>query len=467
MAKKGFSLATPLGVVAVRPEELWNGVAAAASDAANRARAELRNVGLSITNVAERAGSDLVAAQRQNAQVIQALAAQAPRLVARAPAKPPTPAAGASGGPRRPTSVKQAAKPTQQLSSPTNAWSENLMAADAFMRGAADVVSFGKADEIAAGIDAAVATVPDLLFQGKGLQSLDQHYRDELERQQERDRYDEMHRPKARMLGQFAGAAGGLTLGGGLASRAALRMFPNSARIVRNAEPVARLGLDMRGVNTVAAAGGATTGAVDQLGRDFAKGQFSDVNAYAASTLAGVAGGIAGRYSGATGAGAAAGGLTPILQSTAAGRPSLEGAGEAAVLGAIAGAATGHAANTLGKYGASVLPPKWKGRLGEGMSLIKSVARDGKTPQLQVPVKVGSRRTIADQVLEDGAALLEAKFGRWAKLSKAQKAALRQFGPKYIIDHYLPKDVGRLLGVGAGVNAGVAAGQGEVRNPAP
>ena len=461
MARKGFSLATPLGVVAVRPEELWNGVAAAASDFADRTQAELRNLGASINRVAARTGGDLVAAQRQNAQAVQALAAQAPRFVSRGTAKPSKTVA-ASGKPPISTFGSQSAMQSQQPT--TNA----LMAVDAFMRGAADTLSIGKADEIAAGLDAAVATVPDVLFRGKGLEEFDQHYQDRLEAQQKRDRYDEVHRPAARSLGQFAAAAAGLTLGGGLASRAALSMLPTGARLARNALPVARLGLDMRGVNTFAAAGGGFTGAVDQLAADLSKGEFSGARAYAASTLAGVAGGVAGRYLGPTGAGTVAGGLTPILRSTSEGKPSLEGAAEAAAFGAVEGAAVGRAASALGKYGASALPPKWKGRLGESMSLVKSVARDGRIPKLQQRINVGPRQnTIADQVLEGGAALLEAKFGRWAKLSKPQKAAMRQFGPKYIIDHYLPKDVGRVLGVGAGVSAGVGPSRNEVQTPPP
>lgn len=463
LAKKVFSLATPLGVVAVRPEELWRGASLVATAAADRAREGFDRVADSVAKVAQREGDGQLQARRQQAQLIQTVAAKAPRTVDRSPSA--RPATGDPGRAQKSGRVDQTTKPAQGPSGWEKAW-EGAMAVDAFVRGAGDVLSFGKADEIEAGLEAAAPSLVDMVFHGKGLETVGQHYNEKLELQQERDRYDELHRPVARRLGQFAGAAGGLIVGGGLATRTTVGMLPNAGRIVRNAQPVARLGLDMRGVNTVAAAGGGFTGAVDQLAADLSKGDFSGAKAYAASTLAGVAGGVAGRYLGPTGAGSVSGGAAPILQSTAEGRPSLEGAAEAAAIGAIEARVMGGVAHALGKYGSSALAPKWKGRLGEGVSLVKSLARDGKMPKLQQRIKVGPRQdTIADQVLEDGAALLEAKFGRWAKLSDPQKAALRQFGPKYLIDHFLPDDVGRVLAIGAGVKAGVGSRRDEERRP--
>ena len=167
---------------------------------------------------------------------------------------------------------------------------------------------------------------------------------------------------------------------------------------------------------------------------------------------AGTIGGVAGRFGGLKSAAAVTGALTPLSQSLAAGEASTVAEQiDRATHGALGGFVAGRAAGGIGTYGSSALSPKWKGHLGEGLSYAKSIARDGRAPKTQVVREFGKRKTIADQELLDG--LLEAKFGRWARLSKGQRAALSILGPKYIIDHYLPRDVGRIAGVGAAVGA--------------
>lgn len=366
---------------------------------------------------------------------------------------------------RRPRTTPPSTSVRQAGSGVREALVEAGMQADAFMRGAADVLTFTKADEIAAGLNAAGATAISKVTPGKGDdQPFSQRYEAELAAQQGRDAFDKTYRPAARTGGQVAGAALGLAasnLGNGAAL---VRMLPKGARIVRNAQSVKRLGLDMRGMTRLSAVGGGAVGGATQLATDISRGELSDIRDYAGSTLTGIAGGVAGRFGGLKAAGAVAGGLTPVMQSLASGEAaSASDVIDRAAHGAFSGAVTGRAAGAVGKYGSSALPSKLKGDLGEGFSYLKSIARDGKPPTTQVPIRVGKHETIADQVLRDGKTLLEAKFGRWARLSRAQRAAWRAYGPDYLIDHYLPEDVGRVLGVGAAAAAGRIAGEPDPR----
>ncbi|WP_312160499.1 hypothetical protein [Phenylobacterium sp.] len=360
-------------------------------------------------------------------------------------------------------SQPEAAKPGRASPVPSRKASiaAPLMQVDAFVRGAGDTLSFGKANEIEAGLEAlletGVRTAVPSLNDGR---SLGERYETRLALQQERDRYDAEHRSSAHTAGQAGGLVAGLAVGAGLGrgGAALIEALPKGARIVRNAAPVKRIGFDKRGVTTLAGVGGAAVGGLDQVIQDIAAGRVSTASDYGASLASGVVGGVVGRMGGPTAAAAVTGALTPTLKS--AGRGELATAAEVrdgALYGAVGGAVTGRGLSALGKYGAAAASPRVKGQLGEGLSYLKSVARDGRLPKTQVRRQFEGRTTIADQVLASGA-LLEAKFGRWAALSRAQRAALRQLGPQYLIDHFLPKDIGRLLGAGAGVASGHAAG---------
>lgn len=339
------------------------------------------------------------------------------------------------------------------------------MQADAFVRGAADVLTFTKADEIAAGLSAAGATALGKMTPDTGDdQPFSQRYRAELAAQQRRDAFDRTHRSILRPSGQIAGAMLGLAASKLGSGATLVRGLPNGASVVRNAQPVRRLGLDMRGVTRLSAAGGGAVGGGAQLATDISRGELSDAADYAGSILTGVAGGLAGRFGGLKAAGAVTGGLNPTMQSLASGEAtSVSDVVEGAAHGTFGGAVVGRAAGAVGKYGSSVLSSKLKGDIGEGFSYLKSLARDGKSPATQISVKVGGRTTIADQVLRGGKTLLEAKFGRWANLSRAQRAARRAYGPDYIIDHYLPEKVGRVFGIGAAAATGRIFGEPEPR----
>lgn len=408
-----------------------------------------RQIGARVGRAALDVARSQVAAPGLERQLMRVVAATAPKLAA-----PQSKTSTKSKAPQ--LSAAPAAVRREGRRAP-----EPLMQVDAFVRGAADILSFGKADEMEAGIEALGETAVRSVVPGwDNGRSLVQRYETQLGLQQQRDQFDAAHRTAARSTGQTAGVVAGLAVGTGLGAggSALVRALPNGARIVRNAEPVRRLGLDMRGVNTLAAGGGGAVGALDQLVADLSHGEFSDPEIYAASTAAGVAGGLAARYGGATVSGGVSGGLTPAFKSVATGdAPSADDIAEGVVLGGVGAGIANRAMGALGKYGSSALPSKVKGDLGEALSYAKSVTRDGRLPKTQIGVDVGGRRTIADQLLGDGS-LLEAKFGRWAKLSQAQRAALRKLRDKYLIDHYQPKDVGRILGFGPAISTGQMAG---------
>lgn len=111
---------------------------------------------------------------------------------------------------------------------------------DAGVRGAADAMTFGLADEIAAGLDAATSgggrsPVTGRLIEPTKTGSLGERYNQALAEQRAVDKFDEQQNGEARLAGQLAGgvagaaglAKGGITLAGraageGLAKRAGL-----------------------------------------------------------------------------------------------------------------------------------------------------------------------------------------------------------------------------------------------------
>ena len=438
------SLLTIIGQAGERVRQAQRDGQAAITAVRNDAAKLGRQVSAEAVRTAVRLAQDPRVPPSLRTPLLVAAAVATPKPGARAPAK---------SAPPRP-STKPVSRPLAQRGTDAReALVEAAMQADAFVRGAADVITFSKADEIAAGLNAAGATA---LSRMTPTTEDDRSFREnlaaELAGEQRRDAFDKTHRSTARSGGQVAGMGLGLAAGNMGSGAAIVRALPNGSRVVRNAQPVQRLGLDMRGVTRLSAVGGATVGGGGQLAADIARGELSGARDYGAAMTAGTIGGVAGRFGGLKSAAAVTGALTPLSQSLAAGEASTVAEQiDRATHGALGGFVAGRAAGGIGTYGSSALSPKWKGHLGEGLSYAKSIARDGRAPKTQVVREFGKRKTIADQELLDG--LLEAKFGRWAKLSAGQKAALRALGAKYIIDHYLPRDVGRIVGVGAAVGA--------------
>lgn len=421
------------------------------ADAAARGGAWMRRVQENVSAGAEHLGENLAASQQAQRGAVRAIV-PLPR-----PAPIPT---RPKAGPAKPAPATRAARLTTPANREPQSIGDHALEAalhvDAAVRGAADVLTASKADEIAAFLDAgvenAVASMSGL-FDPASSDNRPFHVSlaTQLKRQRERDGFDAENRTFARVTGQAGGLVAGVGLGSGFGSVTGLvRMLPNGAKLIRNTQATKRIGLDTRGINTLAATGGAIVGVADQAIEDRLNGSLAD---YLRAGGAGAASGLATRYGGPSAGGAVAGGAEPVLDSLSSGQDaSLTEIGRGATYGAGGAGLTSILPDAVGKYGSAALPSRLKGQLGEGLSYAKTVARDGRLPKTQEKRTFGGLTTIADQVLPDG--LLEAKFGVWAKLSKAQRAAFRALGPKYIIDHYLPKDIGRTLSFPTGIHTG-------------
>jgi hypothetical protein len=124
--------------------------------------------------------------------------------------------------------------------------------------------------------------------------------------------------------------------------------------------------------------------------------------------------------------------------------------------------------NILGAEGASALPIKVKGLLGEGLSTVKTLAKGDLPSGFQVPFKLDNGlKTIIDHQTMKGMSV-EAKFGPWARLSKNQRYAQKQLGDAYRVDLWGPRHIGYItggMGAGAGLlSAGLQSAQPNAAN---
>jgi hypothetical protein len=113
---------------------------------------------------------------------------------------------------------------------------------------------------------------------------------------------------------------------------------------------------------------------------------------------------------------------------------------------AVAGRAVGALAGKTGTELSQSLTKQAKGRLGEALGAVRSAVnrmeREPGPKQLfkSDPAQPG---TYADG--RSGDILFEDKFGLKAALSKGQRIAQSVLGPNYIVYHWLPEDVGKIL----------------------
>ncbi|ASP84757.1 hypothetical protein CDO26_09225 [Sinorhizobium meliloti] len=152
-----------------------------------------------------------------------------------------------STSPQTPSTLPQTQQPSQpQQADARDNW---LGRADTFMRGAADTMSFGLADEIAAGGD---ALFNPLFGTGQDGGSLSERYDRNLNAQRATDELDSKKRMAERLTGQILGAVGG---GAGLA-RKGLSATTNAIKA----------GKGLAGVSKAAAVEGAILGGAQGFG---------------------------------------------------------------------------------------------------------------------------------------------------------------------------------------------------------
>jgi hypothetical protein len=130
-----------------------------------------------------------------------------------------------------------------------------------------------------------------------------------------------------------------------------------------------------------------------------------------------------------------------MVQDVLSGRSvDWEDASRAALAGGYAAAPFGLA----GRKYSDGLPIAKKGKLGEDLGQIRSIA-NGERPlpgQPRYYPNNGRRYTVVDHMTEGGLRT-EQKFGRSVrKLRPAQQAAYDELGDGYRVDHFLPRDVG-------------------------
>lgn len=288
-------------------------------------------------------------------------------------------------------------------------------------RGAQDALTLGLGDRIYVGGEA--------LYDAANGLDLDSAWRMRMAAERARDDYDARHYGLARASGQIAGTGVGLlalgpldaALAGGVRLAAATPMAAREAAVLSG----------------VGAGGGIASQAVSDLRRR----RLGSAGDYAGAALGGTVTALASAR-GAPGQGGALGGATTsIAQDILNGRRVSWGdAGHAALAGGYVAAPIGLA----GRAWSDGLLPAQKGRLGEAMGRLRSRA-NGEVPLpggRRVQVNGGPRYTVLDQETRSGL-MSEQKFGRSVRrLSPNQQAALAQFGDRYRVDHFLPRDVG-------------------------
>lgn len=308
----------------------------------------------------------------------------------------------------------------------TGALREGVLQADTAARSAANTFTFGGADSLAAGLDALVPS-------DKGI---GERYEANLAAEQARNDYDALHRPLARQVGM--GAATALALFG--------EPGPAAAKLFAAVRPTAAKRL------TTVALSGRDTAAI--LGGGAASGlalqNLSDVAAHKPGDWRDNLGAMAGGLAGAAALGFTPGRAAAIgSATTTAVQDLLHRRGvslEDLSRSAVAGRAVGALAAKTGAQLSQSLTKQAKGRLGEALGTVRSainrMEREPGPKQLVKP-DPARRGTVPDG--HHGDILFEDKFGLKAALRKGQRIAQSILGPNYIVYHWLPEDIGRIL----------------------
>ncbi len=391
---------------------------------------ELERAGRDAWNSATLTGANVVARTPQELRALGAKVLDATRRATETSTK----GAGASNVATRPVPVRgqDIEEYEQRPSGPMDVGSglrEAVLQADTAVRGAANLLTFGGADHLAAGLDASIHP--------GGLAEWRRRYDVEIGRERARNTYDASHRAIAHGVGQLGGTALGLGLVGPM--EGALATAP---RLAGAAPVTAREG-------TALLALGAGTGVGMQMISDSAAGgRRSSWGDDVGAALGGVAG-VGTLPLGPARAGAIDAAVASAAQDLLNGRPiSLEQFGRSAIAGKILGGLAGIAGRTR----SNALPTAAKGRLGELLGEVRSrldlKPRDW-TPKSRDPLSKGHWYPDG----RSGSLRLEDKFGIGARLSPSQIRAQAELGPNFQLNHFTPADIGKLFGVPAGAAA--------------
>jgi hypothetical protein len=307
----------------------------------------------------------------------------------------------------------------------TGALSDAGAQARAFGRGAGNALTFGFYDPIAASIEATA--------QGGGLNRWQDRFRADLGKEQAQDRYEAARYPTARTSGQVGGTLLSLAAGGPVSG---------GARIAGAA------GMTAREAGTWLAAHG-VLGAGLQTASDLVSGRpLSWKDDLGAAVGGATAAGLGVRLP--PGRAAAIGGaVSSAAQDLLNNRPvSLQGVADGTLGGRLAGGLAGR----LGRDWSNGLSTQAKGNLGEDLGALRNSANGKPTGRLVAKERDklgdGPQYWYPDRKLGD--LRYEDKFGHTAKLRTNQKIAQNLLGNNFALNHFLPDDVGKLLGLPAG-----------------
>lgn len=370
-----------------------------AEAAAHRAYGEAirtgRDLALRTQSEVNRLGSELLSSQPSRSS---AAAQKRPSSTANRPVSRPRPAAQ----PAPKSAIQQGVDQT-------------LAAA----RGAQDAFTLGLGDRAYAGgralIDAA---------QGADLGDA---WRSRWATEQARDQYDAKNYRTARTVGEIAGTGLGFVALGPVDAALA-----GGVRIAQAAPMIAREAAVLGGI-------GAGGGVVSQAVTDLQNRRLGSVGDYVDSAVGGTTAALASARGRPGQAGAIGGATTSMVQDVLNGRAvDWEDASRAALAGGYAAAPLGYA----GRRYSDGLPIVDKGELGEAMGRVRTMANFRRPVPGGTRVPLNSRRVT---VLDEGhpnAWMSEQKFGPRARLSRNQMEAYNQFGDRYRVDHFLPRDIG-------------------------
>jgi len=261
---------------------------------------------------------------------------------------------------RRTPSVDRPTRPL--LNQAADGLREAALQADTAVRGAANVLTFGGADYLAASLDALAEPGPSAEWK--------QRYEANLAQEQARDRHDKVHRPVARVSGQ----AGGAVLGVGL-------LGPMQGALVAAPRLAGAATLSGREGAAILASGGAA-GVGAQAVADGFTGRRSTVGDNIGAAVGGIIGAAA-LPLGPARAGAIGASTTSAAQDVFNGRPvAVDRAGQSAIAGNLLGGAAGVA----GRGWANGLPQRAKGPLGEALGDVRSTVNGRRRVMAPRPV---------------------------------------------------------------------------------
>lgn len=291
-------------------------------------------------------------------------------------------------------------------------------------RGAQDAFTLGLGDRAYAGVRALndAANGADL---GAAWQS-------RMSAERARDQYDARNYRAARTVGEVVGTGLGFAALGPVDA-----VLSGGVRIAQAAPMIAREAAVLGGV-------GAGGGVAAQALMDIQNRRLSSAGDYLGSAAGGAAAAVASAKGRPGQAGAIGGATTAVTQDVLNGRPADWGdASRAALAGGYMAAPFGLA----GRRYSDGLPMTEKGKLGEAMGRVRTAANG------RMPVQGGERVKLPGgkiTVLDEGDSLAymsEQKFGRSIRrLSPNQQKAYDYFGDRYRVDHFLPRDVGVVVG---------------------